>query len=464
MSTGAPDRAVPEAETDRSRPLRVAIVSTPRSGNTWLWHLLTTAYDIPGLAVHNPIELDWQGLPPACVLQVHWRLIPSFMARLQENGFRVVVMGRHPLDVLISILHFSLHDPATARWLEGEDGNERGIFGAMPRSDAFRDYATGPRAAALLSVSSEWWHVPGVLQVRYEDLNANPQAELERVISGLGNSPVKPVPEAIEATTIPKLRARWQNNHYFWKGKTRLWRSLLTACDVEAIAPALERFINTLGYEISPDPELDASQADSNWLKFVWTDLVEDLHNLAKTQRALRTAEKALVDAHARCGQLQETVGRLEQTVNRLAPELVATRHCLAAVEDRLNDTWRRCDLAQQELHATRDTLQKTDAELRCSKQDLAVVEDSRRWTLREIDRLHEQLSSFSGVSPRALRVARQLSLAARRFPALPAKVKDVLTQLRRLKRRNLEGSASRRTASAVWRRLRTALTGFWLT
>jgi hypothetical protein len=457
MSIGAPERAAPEKETDGRRPLRVAIVSTPRSGNTWLWHLLTTAYDIPGVAVHNPIELDWRGLPPACVLQVHWRLIPSFVARLQEHGFRVVVMGRHPLDVLISILHFALHDFATARWLEGEDGNERGIFGAMPRSDAFRDYATGPRAAALLSVSSEWWHVPGVLQVRYEDLNASPHAELERIIGGLGVPPVKPAAEAVEATTIPKLRVRWQNNHYFWKGKTSLWRSLLTAGDVDAITPTLKRFLTTVGYELNPDPELNPSQADANWLKLVWADLVEDLHNLANTQRALRTSEKTLDEVRARCGELQETVARLE-------PELAATRRCLADVEDRLNDTWRGCDLAQQELHATRDALQRTQAELRCSKQDLAVLEESRQWALRQLETLQERLVPFSGLSPLGLRVARHISLVSSRFPEVAAMTKESLTQVRRFTGALFRRARSDRAGSPLWRRLRTAFGSFWLT
>ena len=142
-------------------PLRIAIVSTPRSGNTWLWHLLTAVYDMPGIAAHTPLEVEWDRLPERVVLQMHWKRHPAFEAKLLKYGFRVVVMVRHPLDVLISILHFSLHDRATARWLDGEEGNERPIFGAMPRSCAFREYVLGKRAAALLSVTPQWWKAPG---------------------------------------------------------------------------------------------------------------------------------------------------------------------------------------------------------------------------------------------------------------------------------------------------------------
>ena len=59
---------------------RVAIVSTPRSGNTWLRHLLMRLYDIPGLAVHSPAELDWALLPDRCVFQLHWPPTVAFRA------------------------------------------------------------------------------------------------------------------------------------------------------------------------------------------------------------------------------------------------------------------------------------------------------------------------------------------------------------------------------------------------
>lgn len=44
--------------------LRLAIVSTPRSGNTWLRKLLASMYDLPQIAVHTPREIAWQSLPP----------------------------------------------------------------------------------------------------------------------------------------------------------------------------------------------------------------------------------------------------------------------------------------------------------------------------------------------------------------------------------------------------------------
>src|SRR5438093_10973655 len=148
----------------RAAPVRIVLLSTPRSGNNWLRHLLTNLYDVPGLSIHNPADVQWEALPPHCILGIHWHPVPAFVSLLERHGFRSVALVRHPLDVLISILHFALHAP-TARWLEGEGGDEGPIYGAMPRSTAFLEYAAGTRATALLSVSREWWAVTGCFQV-----------------------------------------------------------------------------------------------------------------------------------------------------------------------------------------------------------------------------------------------------------------------------------------------------------
>src|SRR5439155_7461592 len=140
----------------RAPPVRIVLVSTPRSGNNWQRHLLARLYDVPSLSVHNPADLDWEALPPQCVLGIHWHPVPPFLALLERHDFRAVALARHSLDVLVSVLHFALYAP-TARWLEGEGGDERPIYGAMPRSSPFLEYAAGKRACALLYVSRDWW-------------------------------------------------------------------------------------------------------------------------------------------------------------------------------------------------------------------------------------------------------------------------------------------------------------------
>ena len=141
---------------DRSA-LRLAVVSTPRVGNMWLRRQLVALYGLEERSSHTPDEVDWPALPSACVLQLHWARTRAFERTLRRNGFRVLVLTRHPLDTLISILHFARHEPETARWLDGAEGDEHSILDADPTSPAFRAYATGRRAHALINLSSRWW-------------------------------------------------------------------------------------------------------------------------------------------------------------------------------------------------------------------------------------------------------------------------------------------------------------------
>jgi hypothetical protein len=309
---------------------RIAIVSTPRNGNTWLRHLLSNAYGIEEKAVHSPLDLDWTSLSEGCVLQIHWHPEWRFLRRLQRERFQPVVLARHPLDVLISILHYSLHEP-TARWLEGEGGNERLIFGAMPRSTAFLNYARGPRAAALLSVTREWWNVADVIPVHYEVLNRDPAGELQRVLDALGHPPARAVEEVIADHSITKLRVLTQNDHHFWIGQCGLWKQLLTAAEVGLLAEVLQPLYGDFDYDWEADPNLTAAQADANWIKLVWADVTEDLHNLRQTKQSLRRAQAELAKH-------QQAWAVDQANLNQAQTDLAHFKK----LHEALHDTWRQ--------------------------------------------------------------------------------------------------------------------------
>jgi hypothetical protein len=275
----------------RKVALRIVLVSTPRSGNNWLRHLLATLYDVPSLSVHNPADLDWKALPPECIVGIHWHPLPPFLSLLERHGFRAVALARHPLDVLVSILHFALHAP-TARWLEGEGGDERSIYGAMPRSAAFLDYAAGARAAALLSISREWWTVFGCLRARYEELVAGPHTALERLVDNLGVTPRCTSEAALAATTLGKLRQRTGCPQHFWQGNPGLWRSLLPVPEAAGIADAQPASFAALAYACDPDSMLEGGKADAKWIQLVGADLADDMQNLPGLKQQLEASQQ----------------------------------------------------------------------------------------------------------------------------------------------------------------------------
>lgn len=256
-------------------PLRIALIGTPRSGNNWVMHLLSALYDLPMYATNSLLHLNWSKLPTRCVFILHWHHEPALVEQLRREGCHIVVLARHPLDVLLSILRYSIFD-ATA-WLEGEGGGEQSIRTVLPCSEAFLHYATGPRAAALLSISREWWTAPDCIKIRYEDMIQNAQGEAERLIDDIGESPHRALAEAVSATSLKELRKRHLNRRYhFWQGQPGLWKKLLPPHLAHAIAAAHEPVFTELGYACDPDPDLDGEQANGHWMQLHGPTLLEN--------------------------------------------------------------------------------------------------------------------------------------------------------------------------------------------
>ncbi len=230
--------------------------------------MLNAMYDFDGaagnFAVHTPGDLPWDRLPARTVVQLHWRREPAFLNLLAQHEMRVVVLARHPLDVLISILHYARHEPDTSRWLGGAEGDEASILDASPRSESFLRFATGPRGRALLSVSRAWWNDPASLKVHYEDLVRETVATLDRLALGIGVEPVRTATEARSTCSIEKLRSQ-NKTHHFWQGSPGHWRRFLTAAEAQAIAAAHPECFADLGYAADFDPTLNAADADANW-------------------------------------------------------------------------------------------------------------------------------------------------------------------------------------------------------
>ena len=226
---------------------RVAIVSSPRSGNTWLRHLLRDGLGLQELAVHN--YADVHSVPERCVMQLHWYREPNFQRFLSENGFRVLVLARHPLDVLISVLHFIKYEPETARWLGGNCEIPSTLAGKSPTSEEFVDYAVSFGAENLLSVTYQWWHERTAVRVRFEDLVGNAEEQI-RSIAGLLGEPCDDPEEAVRTNSIGMFQAL--PNRHGWQGRAGLWRELLLPEHASRIFRRHESVFRTLGYGVEP--------------------------------------------------------------------------------------------------------------------------------------------------------------------------------------------------------------------
>ena len=242
--------------------MRIALISTPRSGNTWIRHLLADIYDLHQYAVHNPNDINWEELPTNLIVQIHWRNSQSFREDLIKNSFRVVTINRHPLDVLISILHFSQYENDTKFWLGGYGGDESSLLGASPLSSSFLDYSVSKRAQALLGVTSDWMKIDSTISVSYEAMVDDQVNTLKSLTTVLGGNPVG-YDQAIRKNSIVELRKN-SNNYHFWQGKPNLWTELLTSQEVLYIRD-YQICLNDSEYNFEASKYLTSNMAISNW-------------------------------------------------------------------------------------------------------------------------------------------------------------------------------------------------------
>lgn len=228
--------------------LRIAVIGTPRSGNTWVRNVLSEAADLEQIAVHTPQELP-QVLPERLAVQLHWYRDEDLLRYLQENGFRTLTIARHPLDVLLSVLQFIRFEPQTARWLDGAVEIPETLAGCAPTSPEFLEYATSAGAAKLLSVSSQWWSDPEGIHTRYEDLVANPEREFTRIAARL-ELPGEKLPAAIAANPLSRLQKL--ANRHGWQGRPGLWKKLIVPLDAWRIRHHNQQIFRDLGYRVPP--------------------------------------------------------------------------------------------------------------------------------------------------------------------------------------------------------------------
>lgn len=260
---------------DDSR-LRLAIVSTPRSGNTWLRHMLSAMFAMQEVDRHRPVEVPWDELQQRCVLQLHWLRVEPFVSLLARHSFRPVVLARHPLDRLISLLHWVVCCPhPQSTWsenpaLDGDRGTETPLLAAWPTSEEFLSWACSPRAEALLSVSLQWWAAPGAIHVYYEDLVRSAPNELQRIAEELNVEPAQAPAEIAAEHSMERLREmRQEPPQHYWMGRPGLWRRLLPAAEAKLIAAAHPRSFHEFGYVCDPDEGLSRSEAERTWRELV---------------------------------------------------------------------------------------------------------------------------------------------------------------------------------------------------
>lgn len=176
---GSPDNH-PRIET-----LKIVVVGTPKTGNTWVKHLLAEAYDLPLVRLKPDFDVaEARAAGNRWISHQHYLPSEKLLAWGAAEGVVFVCPVRHPGDVLVSLWHHVR--------------NRRGA--KMPAETDYSDSTAmlrdGPNALGehtrrfvelgfhyYLNLSIAWLGLPGVRAVRYEDLWECPVESL-RALTG----------------------------------------------------------------------------------------------------------------------------------------------------------------------------------------------------------------------------------------------------------------------------------------
>ena len=243
----------------------VLLAATPRSGNTLVQRLFAEVGGYSVVAAPTVADLEPDAIHGRVFIQCHApadRHAHRFAAAI---GARVVTVARHPLDVLLSVLHFSRHEPQILDWLDGAVLSPDSLRGASPTGDRFLRWAGRRGAARLLGITHRWWRESGVERIRYEELVADPGRVVDELFAALG---VDADGEESRVAEVRETALAGLANHHRWRATPEGWRDLLTAEVAAQLGRRHQAVLDDLGYTVDADPSvppLTESAARRNW-------------------------------------------------------------------------------------------------------------------------------------------------------------------------------------------------------
>lgn len=221
---GVAGMMIPQERLDALRPDDRLLISYPRSGNTWLRHLLGELIALgnpavphpqdlrslipgihaPSLKMDNP-EVEQFGLP--------FRLFKSHNIR-QVRQYRFVYLVREPADTLVSFYHYHLLERSNPELLKQD-------------IDSFCLKAVGGWIEHVrLALESKRERSNDVLIVSYEGLLENGMMELARIARFFGiESTEENRATALERNSFSQLRSKEEarrgpsDSYFYRKGK-----------------------------------------------------------------------------------------------------------------------------------------------------------------------------------------------------------------------------------------------------
>lgn len=212
----------------------IIVNAYPKSGITWLIHLLCDLLDSPQQDLPNQ-PLIWNGTGRGGKFIIRKRHNP-YMSEME--GKTVVFIHRDPRDVMISAMHYRSSNNLQVAL----DKLKTSIYHEINWNGDYIDYINS-------------WRGKATVTTQYRYLHSNPVLELARMYHVLTGEPAtnERIMHVIEYNSFDNMSQRMNNPHFFRKGIVGDWRNHFTREIAEKFNNHFGDFLLEYGFEDDPD-------------------------------------------------------------------------------------------------------------------------------------------------------------------------------------------------------------------
>ena len=239
--------------------MKILIVAPPKTGNSWLKCLLSAAYGLEWLTSDKVPDgtdaADFRAwvesgrFPENGVFHHHYDYSPMLCDVAAAHGIHLATILRDPYDTFVSRYFFTQAQADNPNRGEKGASHDAMIGKAIDSPEAMDYLANG--FTGTLEKGIEWLESGRSVVVRYEQLHADPVAELTRATNQI--EPVAPerITRAIEACQADNLlQARKGLRRRIRSATVGDWRNHLNDDHLRIFREVHAGRIRALGYEV----------------------------------------------------------------------------------------------------------------------------------------------------------------------------------------------------------------------